>query len=105
LKVPPPTPQSSPKQTTRIQYPETAKLSIIIQAYPDRYLFSIIDASGALVPVGQVPASILVRERPYDSYFIGTFLGLYSCGVDGIATSTPAVFSDVSWKGIRAGGK
>ena len=77
---------------------------MIIDAQPDKYTFSLQDDEAKLLPIGSAPASILAREREYDSYFIGTFLGLYACGTGGVSASCPAVFSDISWRGVRAGG-
>ena len=51
-----------------------------------------------------VPVDLITRSTPQTSYFIGTHLGVYTAGGNGVALRQWAYFSGASWDGVREGG-
>jgi hypothetical protein len=74
-------------------------------AEPTRYTFLVGADSTSLREIGSISSRVLVRTRPFDAIFTGTHLGIYAVGADNQGSWTPAVFSEVIWSGLRAGGK
>lgn len=54
--------------------------------------------------VGHLAARALTRMRGDNSFCTGSMLGVYAFGVNSRACLNDAYFSEMSWKGIRAGG-
>ena len=51
-----------------------------------------------------IPVHLITRPSPRSSYFIGTHLGVYAAGSDGVAARQWAYFDGASWEGVREGG-
>lgn len=78
-------------------------VSIEVKAHPIGYMLSYTIGKDTKL-LTEVPSRALVRTRPKDSLFTGTFFGLYAMGAKGRPCLKNAYFSDVSWSGVRAGG-
>lgn len=80
------------------------RIHLRIVADPLRYTFFATLGNEDEHEIGVLDSEVLVRPTDPPSGFVGTHFGLYAMGANKIGSMSSAYFSEVRWRGVRAGG-